>query len=75
MKTVERWWNGQWGRLVRRDIWLKTDGTTWRVEARKGDGDSKVWGRDFGPDETAARTLVAEMKARGWTEWQQLRAA
>jgi hypothetical protein len=38
---IERWWNGRWGRLARRDIWLKRS-TTWRLEARQGDGDSDI---------------------------------
>jgi hypothetical protein len=44
--------------MARRDVWLKTDGTVWRVEARDGDGDSRVWGMNY-PDETAARAVVA----------------
>jgi hypothetical protein len=63
-----RWWNGRYGRLARRDVWLKSDRTTWRVEARDGDGDSRVCGRDY-PDEAAARAMVAEVLARGSDEW------
>jgi hypothetical protein len=66
---VERWWNNQWGRLARLDLWLKSDGQHWRVEARRGDGDARVWGKDFGRDEAGARALVAQMKARGADNW------
>ena len=48
-----------WGRLARRDIWLKLD-VTWRVEARQGDGDAKIWSRDY-PTEAEARAAIAAM--------------
>jgi hypothetical protein len=35
VKIVCRPWNGQYGRLVRRDIWLYTDDQVWRVEDAK----------------------------------------
>lgn len=73
MVTVGKWWNGTWGRLARRDIWLKCDGDLWVVEARKGDGDSKVWRRQFPGDEAGARALVAELLLRPVPgEWQQM---
>lgn len=31
MEVVERWWNGAWGRLVRRDVELARDGDRWTV--------------------------------------------
>jgi hypothetical protein len=39
VQLVQRWWNGRFGRLARRDIWLEQD-TTWQVRSRKGDGAS-----------------------------------
>jgi hypothetical protein len=36
MDLVGRWWNGQYGRLARRDTWLTSDGRTWHVRARQG---------------------------------------
>jgi hypothetical protein len=71
-----RWWNGRYGRLARRDIWLYTDGTTWRVEARNGDGDSAKWHHDY-VDGTEARAVVAAMIDRtgGPTEWRDLCSA
>jgi hypothetical protein len=67
-----RWWNGRFGRLARRDIWLRSDGTTWRVEARAGDGDSRKWEHDY-VDEHEARAVIAEMMDRtggpaGWRD-------
>ena len=74
VETRGRWWNGRYGRLARRDVWLKSDGAAWRVEARDGDGDARVWGRNY-PDETAARAMVAELLARGSDEWRDLSAS
>ena len=73
MGIVGRWWNGSFGRLTRRDIWLRTDGRTWRVEARGGDGDSPVWRRDH-PDEASARAEIAAMMSRtgGPEAWRDL---
>lgn len=68
---VERWWNGLWGRLARRDMWLKTNGQLWAVQARKGDGDARVWTKVF-DTEAEARQLAQEMRARSqvgvWTD-------
>jgi len=73
MRVVGRWWNGRFGRLSRRDIWLRTDGTLWRVEARRGDGDSPTWRHDY-PQETQARAQVRAMIERtgGDIEWRDL---
>ncbi|BCJ58163.1 hypothetical protein Jiend_15850 [Micromonospora endophytica] len=35
-QVVRRWWNGLWGRLARRDVWLVRQ-TRWKVVARSGD--------------------------------------
>src|SRR5262249_32057384 len=51
-----------WGKLARQDIWLKVD-QTWRVEARRGDGDSKIWSHDF-PTESEALAAIAAMMDR-----------
>src|SRR5438105_9550728 len=31
-RLVERWWNGTYGRLARRDLWLWQGDTSWTVE-------------------------------------------
>jgi hypothetical protein len=43
VELVERWWNGQWGKMGRRDIWVWRDGETWRVRGRqRGEGGPEV---------------------------------
>ena len=73
MELVGRWWNGRFGRLARRDLWLKYDGDGhWKVEARQGDGDSRVWCR-WHDSEILARAEIGAMMARsggadGWRD-------
>lgn len=71
MRVVERWWNGTWGRLARRDMWLIEDDAGWHVEARAGDGDAHRW---RGPDctEAEARAGMAVMLERTGDQWQRL---
>lgn len=38
-EVVGRWWNGVWGRLARRDVWLVRQ-TRWKVIARAGDSET-----------------------------------
>ncbi|MFI6129448.1 hypothetical protein [Micromonospora sp. NPDC051141] len=70
-EIVRRWWNGAWGRLARRDVWLVRQ-TTWQVVARAGDTETgKVlrWTYDS-PGEAEAmvdRLLRAESTGR-WRE-------
>jgi hypothetical protein len=44
---------------------------TCRVEARDGDGDSRVWGRNYS-DEASARAMLAELLGRGSDDWRDL---
>lgn len=69
MEQVEWWWNGKWGRLARRDVWLRRDGTSWRIEAQQGGRDGRrLWWRAY-PDEAAARTELAAIMARASDKW------
>jgi hypothetical protein len=63
-ELVERWWNGRFGRLARRDVWLYRS-TTWRVGSREGDADSgrgNTWTFD---DEEQARAMVRRLLETG----------
>ena len=65
---VQRWWNGRWGRLARRDVRL-THQQRWTVEALDGGAEGKVktWTFD---SEDQARELVTRLLAvgDGWRE-------
>ena len=70
MELVKRWWNGRYGRIARRDIWLERD-TTWHVRARQGDGDSpsKTW--TF-PDQAQADALVQQLLDTAPDDWKDI---
>lgn len=57
MERRKHWWNGTWGRLARRDIYLWEDAGQWTVEARQGgaEGRSRRYDR---LDEDAAMDCV-----------------
>jgi hypothetical protein len=43
VELVERWWNGQFGKMARVDIWVWKDGDTWHVRGRRrGEGGPEV---------------------------------
>ena len=70
-EVVRRWWNGTWGRLARRDVWLIRQ-TRWQVVARAGDTETgKVlrWTYDSpdGAEAMVDRLLRAETAGR-WRE-------
>jgi hypothetical protein len=66
-----RWWNGHWGRLARRDIWLSRT-TTWQVTARRGDPQHGQVLRFEFDDEQQARAMVARLQDADPTgRWRQ----
>lgn len=73
--VVGRWWNGLFGRLSRRDIWLSRQ-LIWQVRARDGDaatGRELTW--DF-PTEQEARAMVQRlMAATDQGRWRELPAS
>ncbi|GAB3330798.1 hypothetical protein RMN56_12780 [Micromonospora halotolerans] len=74
MEVWGRWWNGSWGRMARRDIWLLSDGRLWRVRGRLGGDDGQEVSYDF-PDERAARSMVDRMKKTSAGTWRDLTEA
>jgi hypothetical protein len=69
VETRKQWWNGRWGRIARRDIFIHVDGDAWMVEARDGGADGR---HRFLDDETEAAALdIARdlmMSSNGWRE-------
>lgn len=55
MEVVERWWNGGWGRLVRRDVELARDGDRWQV----------TWWSGSDRDHAKQQSGLSEADARG----------
>jgi hypothetical protein len=71
VRTIERWWNGSWGRLVRRDVFLREHRGRWQVETRQGgaEGRGRAWTFD---DEQEARRWLARCLDDGRGGWRQV---
>lgn len=69
MERLGHWWNGSWGRLARRDVFLYRDGGRWIVQAREGGADGRSAWREHS-SESAARDHVARLLSPGdgWRE-------
>ncbi|RKN56157.1 hypothetical protein D7193_11495 [Micromonospora costi] len=66
-----RWWNGVWGRLTRRDVWL-THESRWRVVARAGDSETGQVLRWEFETEAEARAMIQRLLASGGGRWREL---
>jgi hypothetical protein len=66
---AERWWNGHWGRLARRDVRL-VHRQRWTVEAVEGGAEGKIRRWTFETEEQA-RELVNRLLAHG-TGWREI---
>lgn len=57
--------------MSRRDIWLRSDGTSWEIEARIGSADDDQSAvLKYGTEEEARRELALLLSERG--PWSQL---
>jgi hypothetical protein len=76
--VLERWWNGHWGSMARRDIWLSRT-TTWTVTARRGNAEKDAVLRWTFDNEEQARAMVARLQkadpSGSWREQDPDRAA
>jgi hypothetical protein len=70
MQLVKRWWNGRFGRIARRDVWLERE-EIWHVKARNGDGDSPVKAWVY-PDRNQAEAMVQRLLPTGGDDWKDL---
>lgn len=67
VETIEHWWNGKWGTLARREVWLRFNpaGPLWELEARET---GRIAHAEY-PSETAARAVLAPLVAGdGWRQ-------
>jgi hypothetical protein len=70
--VVRRWWNGIWGRLARRDIWLIRQ-TRWLVRARQGDAESgRVLWWHYDTRQQAEAMVERLIQADGSGSWREL---
>jgi hypothetical protein len=66
----KHWWNGKWGRLARRDVFLRIDGDEWHIEQRAGGAEGVSRFYRFDSEEVAydaVRSLLT-----GPDEWREL---
>lgn len=70
----DRYWNGLWGRMARRDIWLMSDGQRWRVRRRLGGDEGREVNYQF-DDEMAAQAMVDRMMKTSVGDWRDLTQA
>ncbi|MBX6357168.1 MAG: hypothetical protein IRZ05_15110 [Micromonosporaceae bacterium] len=70
MRVERHWWNGNRSARGRRDVFIRTDGVRWEVEARTGgaEGRSKV---QQCPGQASAE-ILADAWLGGRPEWRQL---
>ncbi|WP_262286408.1 hypothetical protein [Micromonospora sp. MA102] len=68
---VRRYWNGVWGRLARRDVWLVRQ-TRWTVVARAGDTDTgKVLRWEFETEPEARAMVERLLRADAAGQWRE----
>lgn len=69
VRVEQHWWNGD-VRLARRDVYVRTDGQLWEVEAQMGgkEGKSKV---QQCPGKASALILADAWRGSRW-QWRQL---
>ena len=71
---MERYWNGAWGRLARRDVWLWENDGRWIVEICAGglaEGRCHEWEYD---SEATARAQLIRCLATSDDRWVELRS-
>ena len=71
MERRKHWWNGTWGRLARRDVYLFEDGGTWLVEGRDGGAEGRSKWYDFENEDSALDCVRGLMVGPG--DWRELR--
>nr|WP_230540580.1 hypothetical protein [Salinispora arenicola] len=73
-ESVRQWWNGIWGRLARRDVWLVRQ-TRWKVIARAGDTETgKVLEWEFDTEGQAIHLVNRLLHADAAGQWREQEA-
>jgi hypothetical protein len=68
---VKQWWNGRWGRLASRDVfvWATEERTRWAVEARQGGADGRSRFQEVSNGHEAFALAMRWRNARANDEW------
>ena len=66
---MARWWNGNYGRLGRRDVYVRR-GTLWEVEAREGGAEGRSKTFRFDSEDEAMAFVKRCLEGPG--DWRQL---
>jgi hypothetical protein len=70
MEQRKHWWNGKWGRLGRRDIFLRADGDQWHVEHREGGAEGVSRFSEFDSEDEAYEAIRGLLA--GPDQWREL---
>lgn len=69
MEQRRHWWNGKWGRLARRDVYLRADADRWHVEQRAGGAEGVSRYYEYDDEDTALERVRALLAGTdGWRE-------
>ena len=69
MEQRKQWWNGRWGRIARRDLYLREDAGVWLVEDRLGGADGRSQFYEHHDEDAALERVRVLMAASdGWQE-------
>lgn len=71
MERRKHWWNGTWGRLARRDVYLSEDAGHWWVESREGGAEGRSRTYEFDAEEPAMNCVSGLLAQPG--DWRELR--
>ena len=69
VRVEQHWWNGD-VRLARRDVYVRTDGRLWEVEARMGGPEGKAKVQQC-PGKASALILADAWRGPRW-HWRQI---
>ena len=70
MEQRKHWWNGKWGRVARKDVYLRVSGDQWYVEQRAGGSDGASHFFEFDNEDAAVDMIRALLN--GPDEWREL---
>ncbi|GIH20923.1 hypothetical protein [Rugosimonospora africana] len=70
------WWNGKWGRIARRDVFLSLDDGTglWWVEAREGGAEGRQVRQEFDCEPDALRRIRRLTEGSPIDNWREMPA-